>query len=262
MGHLQVNREAEERRKVLRMSRGLNAFVEGKASFDTGDRHDEEIPLSPTNGAVDETESTYTNIEGAHKATFSRAASLLSDSLNLRRRGGVCFLDTVTGPQSMAIQRTGTRMLETESESDARDSPKKGGQRKREDTGSHIHGHTVEGTKDTKLAEVISYSGSSPTAPDLHERPPPGTFSPLGERFLQSLLKHYPRGNVWIFDAVDGLTSEEDDLRTMSTAASEEQRGRRISGKKFEKEILKKHFPNGESSSPSITRNGSRHNSL
>lgn len=37
MGHLETNREAEERRKVLRMAKGLNAFVGGKSSFDTGD---------------------------------------------------------------------------------------------------------------------------------------------------------------------------------------------------------------------------------
>lgn len=33
MGHMEVFREAEERKKVMRMSRGLNAFVEGKSAL-------------------------------------------------------------------------------------------------------------------------------------------------------------------------------------------------------------------------------------
>lgn len=37
MGHMEVFREAEERKKVMRMSRGLNAFVEGKSALSPHD---------------------------------------------------------------------------------------------------------------------------------------------------------------------------------------------------------------------------------
>ncbi|KAI4176662.1 MAG: hypothetical protein LQ343_000953 [Gyalolechia ehrenbergii] len=125
MGHLEVNREAEERRKVLRMAKGLNAFVEGKSSFDSGDQLEETSSTAPLDGPPDDTEDTCESIESAHKGTFSRAAHLLNDSLNLRNHGGVCFLDTIIGPQNVAVRETGRRVLETESESDAKEPPRR-----------------------------------------------------------------------------------------------------------------------------------------
>lgn len=38
MKHMEVTSEAEERKRAMRMSRGLNAFVEGKSRFDLEDR--------------------------------------------------------------------------------------------------------------------------------------------------------------------------------------------------------------------------------
>ncbi|KAL8735060.1 MAG: hypothetical protein Q9181_002962 [Wetmoreana brouardii] len=244
MEHLEVNRQAEERSKVLRMSKGLNAFVEGKTSFDTGNRYDRDYPYGPINGVADDTETAHTNIEGAHKATFSRAANLLSDSLNLRTHGGVCFLDTMAGPRSMAVRRSGAKILETESDSDAKDFSRTCPQSTRTNTDSLSRGQPLEEYKDSKAAEVLSFAGSSPASLDSLQSLIPSTFSPLKERFVQSLLKHYPRGKVWIFDGVEGLTSEEDDLLRSSSVISEEQRERRTLRRKAEIETLRRYFPN------------------
>ncbi|KAL8730215.1 MAG: hypothetical protein Q9166_004192 [cf. Caloplaca sp. 2 TL-2023] len=244
MGHMEVNREAEERSKVLRMAKGLNAFVEGKGSFSTGNWPDGKTTSSPNDGAIDERESSHTNIESAHKVTFARAANLLSDSLNLREHGGVCFLDTTTGPRNVALRRTGTKGLETESESDAKDSPRKGRKtRKRENSGLS-HDRTSEYLRESKRAEVIASSSPRPMHAAENENTTPDTFNPLEERFLQSLLKHYPRGKVWIFDGVEGFTSSEDDMIPPSSAASDEQYQRRVSRKLLERETLRKCFPN------------------
>ncbi|KAL8842089.1 MAG: hypothetical protein Q9176_002781 [Flavoplaca citrina] len=245
MGHLEVNREAEERSKVLRMAKGLNAFVEGKSSFSPEGQSDEKTAAVPVGGILEEIESTHTNIEEAHTATFSRAANLLSDSLRVRDHGGVCFLDTTTGPQNVSLRRTGT--VETESESDARDSPRKTGTAKTRNNSSFAHDRRPRDIKETRRAEVIGFSGSRPKPLSQDESRNLDTFDtfvPLEERFLQSLLKHYPRGKVWIFDGAEGLTSEEDDRRSSRPRVSEDQAQRKLSRKISEKEILRQCFPN------------------
>ncbi|KAL9580190.1 MAG: hypothetical protein Q9203_006402 [Teloschistes exilis] len=231
MENLEVAREAKERGKVLRMSRGLNAFVEGKDSVMTDNRGARDNSSSPV---AHEIETTHTSIEGAHKATFTRAANLLADSLNLETRGGVCFLDTLTGPRSLAMRTNGTRSFETESDSEPRESAAKAVAEKKKNTQTR---------DDKKMAEVISFSGSSPTPLDTPEKRRPSTFSALEERFLQSLLKHYPRGKVWIFDAAEGLVTSEEDDHLLSARASEEQRERRLQRKKLERETLQRYFP-------------------
>lgn len=248
MGHMEVNREAEERRKVLRMAKGLNAFVEGKSSFDDGHKLDGKVPAGPADDAPHDTEDAHANIESAHKATFARASYLLRDSLNLRNHGGVCFVDTIIGPQNIAVKQTGGRSLEIESDSDAKDSPRKG---RREEGGSDNalpRDRPSEEPRDTKMAEIISSSCSGPHPGSVGVPQTQESFRPPEERSVQSLLKHYPRGKVWIFDGVESSTSEDDDLPSPSTAAFEEQRRRRLSRKQLEKESMRRCFPGGKSS--------------
>lgn len=245
MAHMEVQREAQERSKVLRMAKGLNAFVEGKDSFYSGDQ--DSGPSRMTDGVLDEVESVHTTIESAHKATFSRAANLLSDSLGLRSNGGVCFLDTTTGPRTMAFRGSGTKALETESESDTKDSPRKGGKARRRNNSGLSRGQIFDDPRDCKRAEVIAITGSGIKPATKSQSTNLDAFSPLEERFLQSLLKHYPRGKVWIFDGVETSNSEEDDILSPGSVASHEQNQRRISRKLLEKEVLRKCFPNGMS---------------
>ncbi|KAI4122916.1 MAG: hypothetical protein LQ338_005549 [Usnochroma carphineum] len=244
MGHMEANRESRERKKVLRMAKGLNAFVEGKGSFETGDTSDGSTPYESADDAPDGAGSAYANIESAHKATFSRAASLLNESLNLRDHGGVCFLDTIIGPRNLALKRTESK--ETESESDAKESPRKGRQVQGRIVGSLSHDTLPGESMDRKVAKVISSSCSMPQPGPTTAGPVKDSFIPLEERFVQSLLKHYPRGNVWMFDGIDGLTSEEDDVLSPTVAAAEEKRRRRRSRRQLEMESLRKCFP-GES---------------
>ena len=53
VGHMEVFREAEERKKVMRMSRGLNAFVEGKSALSAYDSTLRSSILNPSKGAED-----------------------------------------------------------------------------------------------------------------------------------------------------------------------------------------------------------------
>ncbi|KAI4087353.1 MAG: hypothetical protein LQ344_006848 [Seirophora lacunosa] len=245
MGHMEVNREAEERRKILRMAKGLNAFVEGKSSFNADDDDERSSLASPVYDAAYETESTYSNIEGAHKATFARAADLLSHSLNLRNHGGVCFLDTITGARGMGVKRSECKALETESESDAKESPTKA----RPAMGNKIYGSAggrLSGDPtDTRTAEVIGASCTRTQPDSARGSPIKDPFVPPDERFVQHLLKHYPRGKVWIFDGVDGLTSEEDDMPSPIAANVEGQQRRRLSRKQLERDTLRQCFPQG-----------------
>ncbi|KAL8948003.1 MAG: hypothetical protein Q9222_005771 [Ikaeria aurantiellina] len=236
MGHMEVNRDAKERRKVLRMAKGLNAFVEGKASFSTTDGHDGKLPSDPADNAIDEIETSCTNIESAHKATFSRAASLLSDSLDLRTQGGVCFLDTSMGPRNLAITRTESKGMDTESGSDATESPRKGSSQRRRNAENPDLGRPDEVPKTSRTAEVLSFSGLSNSSQPL--------FESLDDHFIQSLLKHYPRGKLWIFDDAEGLTSEEDNQLAPELKTTEEKRRRLHSRKISEKKTLRKHFSN------------------
>ncbi|KAL8715606.1 MAG: hypothetical protein Q9220_000943 [cf. Caloplaca sp. 1 TL-2023] len=235
MGHMEVNRDAKERRKVLRMAKGLNAFVEGKASFSTSDGNDGSLSTDPTDNATEDIETSCTNIESAHKATFARAANILSHSLDLRTQGGVCFLDTSMGPRNMAIRRTESKAVDTESGSDATESPRKGGDHKSRNTSSRDLDRPIEDSKSSRTAEVLSFSGFS--------NPNQTSFDSLDDGFVQSLLKHYARGKLWIFDDAEGLTSEEDDQLPPDVITSEEQRRKRHSRKTFERKTLRKHFP-------------------
>lgn len=235
MSHLEVNREAEERKKVLRMAKGLNAFVEGKDSF-SDDPLDEPSINEPLDRAPQDTELVCENLEHAHKGTFSRAAHLLNDSMNLQSHGGVCFLDTTTGLRSMIVQTGQRKTTEAESESDAKEPPRKdlGAD------GSSGEPQRLDDRADTKSAGVISSSCSKASLLPRDDITVSDLFTPPAEQFLQSLLHYYPRGKVWIFDD-EMSTSEEDEMRALDSGG---QRRTRPSRKQIEKEALRKCFPN------------------
>ena len=76
MGHMEVSREAQERRKVMRMSRGLNAFVEGKDRFDA----EELLSTKPISGYSEDELSTSTtrrtsNVSGRENAIVEKPSS-------------------------------------------------------------------------------------------------------------------------------------------------------------------------------------------
>ncbi|KAF6217895.1 hypothetical protein HO133_006307 [Letharia lupina] len=236
--HMEITMEADERKKVMRLSLGMNAFVEGKSRLvlddlthkmgmahkdcsnsdggltkkrtDSGNK-----PLMSNNGTHSDQDSsqedsdfgkTSRNVDTGHRMTFARASNILCESLEIRERGGVVYFD--------ATSRHGT---------ETRDSHDR---------------------KSQRPAEIVSYS--TPESDLFLENQPSETksFKPVDETLLHSLLARYPRGKLWSFDRDGSLSSsEEEPLSPRERTKSEGSRQIRANRKQVEAMLLQQHFP-------------------
>lgn len=257
MRHLEMNREAEERKKGTRMSRGLNAFVEGKTWLAPEELHnDEALPathdwdrqrtplnmgrsssssydvssglpphLQPsvdhsndTTPSLDgaETERVYTDIDVQRRLTFSRAANLLRQSLDLQS-GGVVFYDTTIG-FSEGDRENSTESFSPE-ETSSPDDAWSGHSSIKEPTLNRSKTSTFQSfLKPVHNQKKAAVQGKCTTFPfqghsDSTKTP---LFLPMGEMALAELIKKYPRGKLWSFDE-DGSISSSDDEEMMET---------------------------------------------
>ena len=291
MKHMEINSEAEERKRAMRMSRGLNAFVEGKSRFDledytfdtsalnsshvkkrdsrvwkehSSDSQESQIASdltaattksSGTNTPSDEVEDSGDESEKTtarrsadlgHRSTFVRAANLLRESLDLRDRGGVAFLDTsigfrgrdnISSDNSMAPTGNYAMKLANENDPSAPDEVSKV-------TYRHSNfGGDVEDRSYQKKADVLSFSISEGALSPTTTVTSVDSFSPLNEDLLQSFLRRYPRGKLWSFDEDGNLSSSEEEPPRNQRKPSDS-RITKSSAKRKEAEILRKHFPN------------------
>ena len=234
MRHMEVSREAEQRKSLLRMSKALNAFVEGKGRFDMSDeRKETPSATSPVDEIPGDAETPHINIENAHKVTFKRAADLLNDSLNVDGNGGVCFFDTLSTLKNQPSTQGGkTRDDDNTSAESESDFNEPGG-----------HGHSWTKAETSTSADIISSAGCKPVGSSLTKSLGNNVFQPLSTDFIQGLLKHYPRGKLWLFDGADGLTSEEEDPTSPNQATAPRKAHNRAARRKFELETFRKHFP-------------------
>lgn len=235
MRHMEIAMEAEERKKVVRLALGMNAFVEGKSRLVLDDQarktgmayidcssgesrnmrtnsrnrsQSNNRPHSDQDSSQEDSDfgSTSKHVDTGHRMTFARAADILCDSLDVRERGGVVYLDATS--------------------------------RRRTEVGdSHER-------KSQRPAEIISYSASEP-GPGLGVQSPEAKpFSPVNENLLHSLLGRYPRGKLWSFDQDGTLSSsEEEPLSPMERTTSEGNRQIRTNRKQIEAMLLQKTFP-------------------
>lgn len=294
MKHMEINSEAEERKRAMRMSRGLNAFVEGKSRFDIEDytfdtsvlnsRHglkkreshprvmhssdsqesqvasdhvptktepsSNTTPSDDHDDSQDETESRAArgNVDLGQRSTFVRAANLLKESLDLRGRGGVVFLDTAIGfrgrEDRSSENPTASNQDQTKNDIDKNDPPIYNEATKAVYRHSSFGG-ILEDRLSQKPADVISFSTSEGAMSPATKMTGIKSFSPMSEDLLQSFLQRYPRGKLWSFDGDGNLSSEEED--SASPGDQRKPSGRKTTyskRKRLEADLLRKYFPN------------------
>ena len=238
MKHMEITKEAEERKKVMRLSLGMNAFVEGKSRLvlddlalrmgmarkdrsngDSGLRKKRtdsgSKSLMSNNGPHSDQDSsqedsdfgnTSRSADTSHRMTFARAANILRESLDVRERGGVVYFDATSRHRT-------------------------------ENSGSH------ERTSQ-RPAEIVSCSTPEVELGFGNQLRETKSFKPVDENLLHSLLARYPRGKLWSFDQDGSLSSSEEEPFSPSEQTKSEGSGQiRAKRKHVEAMILQNHFP-------------------
>ena len=239
MKHMEINMEAEERKKVMKLSLGMNAFVEGKNKLvpdaltpqpgmaskdrpdsgggstkrrtDSGDKSlmNSTGPHSDQDSSQEDSDfgSTSKTVDTGHRTTFARAANIFRETLDLRDRGGVVYFDATSRHRA-------------------------------EISDSH-------GRKSQRLAEIVSYSTPESDL-GLGNQSPEETksFKAVDENLLHSLLARYPRGKIWSFDQEGSLSSsEEEPLSPREWTRTEGSTQTRANRKQIEAMLLQEIFP-------------------
>ncbi len=217
MKHLEMHREAAERRRVSLMSRGIARFLENK--YHKGDEDMDSLeqragvssdakPVVGEKGPASANTGNSIHKSAAKtadpvKRTFNSAANILRESLEIES-GGVMFLDTAvsfsetgyTGAYSDPNTSIGQSMEAAHTKDDGPifQHNQKLSQAARSSSKDPNHGQTRSSEKHNPAAEIMSISISRE-----HEPAQP-TKKVLDCKTLQSLLNMYPEGNVWYFD--------------------------------------------------------------
>ena len=236
MKHMEITKEANERNKVMRLSLGMNAFVEGKSrlvlddlahktgmaskdpSSDSGLRKKRtdsgNKSLIINNGSHSDPDSSQEDsdfgnpshtADTSHRMTFTRAANILCESLDVRGRGGVVYFDATSRHRT-------------------------------EDSDSHE-------PKSQKPAEVVSYSTSESDLGSGNQLLEAKSFKAVDENLLHSLLARYPRGKLWSFDQDGSLSSSEEEPFSPTERTKPEGSGQSRQRRHLEAMLLQTHFP-------------------
>ena len=280
MRNMELNHEAEERMRSLKMSGALNAFQEGRTTIriatpleEARTYGDQELRRNRKK-AASSTASLHDMIGEANGSTSMHSTVLSSpaDDLDLESPRSANEM-TPSEPdqdskltfvraasllrQSLDLQDTGgVVFLETSVDFHGRkaNNPSRGEAEKKHNNGldtmspmSDSFKHRTFSRKEDQASDVIGFStaecrlGSQPNMKDVR------SFSPLDHGTLQNLLQSYPRGRLWSFDD-DGLLSawDEDLLDGYSHLSSSETAKMRSQRKQNEATQLSRHFPNGE----------------
>ena len=283
MRHLEMKREAAERKKGTRMSRGLNAFVEGKTWLTSEDliiddvsslktdlpkpRGELSLGLSSDNGhtaTFGNTTRTRTSLdysgdtsplregveaEPLHKDIDIQQRVTFSRAANLLRksldiqRGGVVFLDTIIG-----LKRAERDSATSSTSTDVRCL---------EDLAStepsvkiykrsSFESSLLPENNQRKAGVLGKCTESVYSSPAVSNNLLP--FTPLGDNALAELIKKYPRGKLWSFDE-DGClsSSEEEQCEEIQSKSSARAVGKKKSRKLAEATLLQACFPRGTS---------------
>ena len=238
MKQMEITKDAEERKKVVRLALGMNAFVEGKSRLvldniihkmgmapkdssnsdrglrkkrsDSGNKSlmSNNGPHSDPNSSEEDSDfgNTSSNTDTSHRMTFTRAANILRESLDVGERGGVIYYD--------ATSRHRTEISD-----------------------SHEN-------KSQRPAEIISYSTPESDAGLDNQPLEIKSFKPLNENLLHSLLARYPRGKLWSFDQDGNLSSSEEEALSPKELNNSEGSGSiQVNRKHLEAMLLQTHFP-------------------
>ena len=238
MKHMEISKEAEEHKKVMRFSLGMNAFVEGKSRLVLDDLA-HKIGMAPkdrsnsgggvtkkrtnsgnkslisNNGPHSDDDSSQDDsdvgnriksVDTGHRMTFARAANILCDSLDVRKSGGVVYFDATTRHRT-------------------------------ENDDTH-------GRKFQRPAEILSYSTPDSDLGSRNQSPDTKYFKPVDENLMHGLLARNPRGMLWSFDQDGSLSSSEEEPLSPSVGTNPEGgRQTRANRKQVEAMLLQKYFP-------------------
>lgn len=229
MKHLEMQREAAERRRVSLMSHGIARFLEGKSIKDDEGRNDrehragasakaehilnEKEPAPADSGSSDRRSSTET--EDPVQRTFESAASILRESLEIES-GGVVFLDTAVSfdepGYTDAYSDPNTSVGQNMEAADGKDDRPVFRHNREQSHGglsssdTHPYNGPIRSSDNrNRAAEIMAISMSTeyqPTQP---------ADKVLDSKTLQTLLNVYPEGNIWYFDEGGYFSSLEQD---------------------------------------------------
>ena len=279
--NMELNHEAEERVRSLKMSGALNAFQEGKSSITNTTRWErarsESGPVpkgrkfeasssaassddvcGDTNGSTIK-QPTMTSSEADNldrdspsasdytpppeqdqdtKSTFVRAASLLSQSLDLQDTGGVVFLETGLNYLGRTASTSSPTDLDKRSLPNGLDASSPSSENSR---------HKTFSKNEEQASGVIGFSTAECTLGSQGDMKNVRSFTPMDQGTLQSLLQKYPRGRLWSFDDDELLSAWDEDLLDGDSSLSFSETAKmRFRGKQVEASRLSKHFPNGK----------------
>ena len=282
MRNMELNHEAEERMRSLKMSGALNAFQEGRSSIRNTTRWERaraecspalrrpKIEASSSAGSSDDvcgdafsstvkqpttTSSEVDNQERDSssasdetsppeqdqdtKSTFVRAASLLSQSLDLQDTGGVVFLETGVNYLGRTASTSPPTDLEKKLLPNGLDATSPSGENFR---------HTTFSKNEEQASGVIGFSTAECTLGSQADMQNVKSFIPFDQGTLQSLLQSYPRGRLWCFDDDERLSAWDEDLLDGDSSLSSSESAKMCSQRKqAEASRLAKHFPHGKS---------------
>lgn len=261
MKHLEMQREAAERRRVSLMSHGIARFLEGKSrKYDEG-RNDQERnagasadaehilhekgPAQAYSGGSDRT--SFTQTEDPAKRTFESAASILRESLEIES-GGVVFLDTAvsfdepgyTDAYSDPNTSVGRKMEPADGKDDL---PVFRHNRERSQgapssSNTDPYNRPIRSSENrNRAAEIMAVSMST------ERQPTQPVEKVLDSKTLQTLLNVYPEGNVWYFDDGGYFSSlEQDEQSEMGNTSGTSKVKRRMSEEIAEATLLRERF--------------------
>ena len=176
------------------------------------------------------------------RSVFSRAASLVRQSLELEDSGGVCFLDASTG---FTLRKEASAFLADEDDGGMARNGMDPLNTKRSPVGVNKNSSSENLPKDDggKRASVLAYSTAENDFGPDGDNDGLKSFRPLPERCLQHLIKYYPRGNIWGFNGVGPSFSTKIENTSKMVKASEHRRMAESSRRTQEARILQSHFP-------------------
>jgi len=186
--------------------------------------------------------------DNGHRGTFARAANLLRDSLQLEGEGGVVYFDTSIGFGSPGSPAESLSSGDDEQDSDGR-LPSGVSTRISSSQTYNYSSSAPPENGDAKLertATILGFSTGTASSCKGDEFTSELSFNPLTEKALALLVKRYPRGKLWSFDAGTLDSSSEDELSRYGSVTSKgkgppgDRRGRR---REAEAKLLLKHFP-------------------
>ena len=273
MRQLEMKREGEEKRKATRMSRGLNAFVEGKSSLHEESDGGKLSPdpktskaTSPGRRALQGTSSEDTNAIAPAVVTsvereWPKKVTQANDTPQNDDEPEPSSRDAEAGKRRTLVRAAnllrdsldieyhgGVAFLDTSVGFSGPDDYSNSSSGDEENTSSKPRSGSYHSNVGSAFrnGSDLGHKKTEVLAQAIHDNGPrdPPVFHPLEEHFLQQILKRYPRGKLWSFDEEGGLSSSEDERRlSRGRRSSREHSQSKVHRRKAEAKALQKSFP-------------------